>query len=262
MKLCSIASGSKGNSTYIESNGTRILIDAGLSGVAIQRNLEEIGVDPATLDAIFVTHEHMDHIKGVGVLARRFQLDVFANENTWLAMDKTVGKINSNHMHRFKHEEVINYKDLEVLPIRSFHDCVDGSGFVVQNGAKKISFLTDTGYVNTKMLEHMSGSNLYFLESNHDLELLKNSSYPWHLKQRIASNRGHLSNDHAGEVLKKLVTKRGEDVVLAHLSDENNLPEVAIRTIRRTLSDAFIQEGLDYTLHVAKPLVSSNMIEI
>ncbi len=262
MKLCSIASGSKGNSTYIESKGTRILIDAGLSGIAIQRNLEEIGVDPSTLDAIFVTHEHMDHIKGVGVLARRFQLDVFANENTWLAMDKTVGKINSNHMHRFKHDEMLKYKDLGILPMRSFHDCMDGSGFVVHSDDKKISFLTDTGYVNTSMLETMSGSDLYFLESNHDLELLKNSSYPWALKQRISSNRGHLSNDHAGEVLKKLVTKRGEHVVLAHLSDENNLPEVAIRTIRRTLSEAAIQEGLDYTLHVAKPLVSSNIIEI
>lgn len=262
MKLCSIASGSKGNSTYIESKDTKILIDAGLSGVAIQRNLEAIGVDPSTLDAIFVTHEHMDHIKGVGVLARRFQLDVFANENTWLAMDKTVGKINSTHMHRFNQNEIFNYGDFKIQPMRSFHDCVDGSGFVIHSNDKKISFLTDTGYVNTSMLEMMSGSDLYFLESNHDLELLKNSSYPWPLKQRIASNRGHLSNDHAGEVLKKLMRKEGEQVVLAHLSDENNLPEVAIRTIRRTLSEHAVQEGLDYTLHVAKPLVSSNVIEI
>lgn len=262
MKFCSLTSGSCGNCVFIETGKTRILIDAGLSGKAIERNLKGIGVDPTTIDGIFVTHEHMDHIKGVGVLARRFGLDVFANENTWLAMDKTVKKINSQNCHTFEREENFRYKDLEIQTMPIFHDCVDGSGFVFKNRGKKISILTDTGYVNTKMLESMKDSDLYYIESNHDIEMLRNGPYPWPLKQRISSTQGHLSNDHAAEVLSKLVRKKGEHIVLAHLSEENNMPILASRTIRDFLAKHNVHEGVDYLLKVAKPEVSSNYIEI
>lgn len=262
MKFCSITSGSSGNCQYIETENARILVDAGLSGKAIETNLKEIGVDPHSLDAIFVTHEHSDHIKGVGILARRYHLDVFANGNTWLAMENTVKQIETSKQNRFVNGEAFFYKDLAIYPMSIFHDCVEGTGFVVENQEKRISLLTDTGWVNSKMLEKMSGSDLYYLESNHDLQMLQNGPYPRRLKDRIASNRGHLSNDHAAEILGQLLSRKGEHVVLAHLSGENNMPIIASRTAREYLEKQKFHEGIDFILEVAKPKMNSNVIEI
>lgn len=262
MKFCSLTSGSSGNCQYIETDNARILIDAGLSGKAIEKNLAEIGVDPSSLDAIFVTHEHMDHIQGVGVLARRYQLEVFANENTWLAMDSTVKRIDSSNRKVFENDQAFFYKDLAIYPMSIFHDCVQGTGYILEQKNKKISVLTDTGWVNTNMMDKMAGSNLYYLESNHDIEMLQTGPYPRVLKERISSNRGHLSNDHAAQVLGKLLQRKGEHVVLAHLSGENNLPLIAARTTRDHLAGKKIHEGIDFILEVAKPKLNSNIIEI
>ena len=262
MKFCSITSGSSGNCQYIETENTRILIDAGLSGKAIETNLREIGVDPSSIDAIFVTHEHTDHVKGVGVLARRYQLEVFANANTWLAMEGTVKKIDSSNRMTFQNDIPFFYKDLAIYPMSIFHDCVQGTGYIIEKNNKKISVLTDTGWVNTNMMEKMAGSSLYYLESNHDLQMLENGPYPRVLKERIASNRGHLSNDHAAELLGMLLQKKKEHVVLAHLSGENNLPMIAARTAREYLGYKNIHEGLDFILEVAKPKLNSKLIEI
>ena len=262
MKFSAIASGSSGNCQYIETNEKRILIDAGLSGKAIERNLKIIGVEPSTLDGIFVTHEHNDHVKGVGILARRYGLEVFANENTWMAMERTVKRIDDHKRHVFNSAEPFRFGDLTVYPMPLFHDAAEGCGYVFSSGGRKISILTDTGWVNTNMLEHMAGSDIYYLESNHDLEMLQNGPYPRILKDRIASTRGHLSNEHCAELLTSLLEKKQEHVVLAHLSRENNIPLLAARTTRDTLADHSIHEGVDFMLEVAKPDDPTKLIEL
>lgn len=252
MKFCSLSSGSNGNCQYIETDGARILIDAGLSGKRIEELLKTIEVDPASLDAIFVTHEHLDHSCGVGVMSRRYDIKVFANLNTWKAMEKTVKKIKHDNINVFENDKTFIYKDLIINPMRTFHDCVEGSGFIINKGNKKISLLTDTGWINTEMKEKMEGSQLFFIESNHDEEMLLNGSYSWALKQRILSNRGHLSNLNTADVMKDMIKKRREIVLLAHLSQDNNEPILASRTFRDFLNGNNIREGLDYILEVAK----------
>lgn len=262
MKFCAIASGSSGNCQYIETNEKKILIDAGLSGKAIEENLRAVGVDPGDLDGIFVTHEHNDHVKGVGILARRWGLDVFANENTWHAMEKTVKRIDDHKRHVFHTAQAFSYGDMEIVPMALFHDAAEGTGYVICSGNKKISVLTDTGWVNTSMLEKMSGSDLYYIESNHDTDMLESGPYPRILKDRIASTRGHLSNEHCGELLTGLLEKKGEHVVLAHLSEENNRPLLAARATREILAEHAIYEGRDFILEVAKAKLPSRFIEL
>ncbi|MDD7363491.1 MAG: MBL fold metallo-hydrolase [Peptoniphilus sp.] len=262
MKFCALASGSTGNCQYIETNEKRILVDAGLSGKAIERNLAEIGVDPSTLDAIFVTHEHNDHVKGVGILARRYGLEVFANQNTWTAMSRTVKHIDDHKRNVYRSAEAFHFGDIDVYPMPLFHDAAEACGYVFASGGKKVSILTDTGWVNTSMLENMAGSDIYYVESNHDLAMLRNGPYPRVLKERIASTQGHLSNDHCAELLTSLVQKKQEHIVLAHLSQENNIPLLAARSTRETLAEHHIHEGIDFMIEVAKPKEPTKLIEL
>lgn len=259
MKFQPLISGSSGNCQYIETRETKILVDAGMTGKKIQELLEEIQVNPKDLDGILVTHEHYDHTSAVGVLARRYGLKVFANENTWMAMEKTVKKIPSNQRVQFTTGEDFRIKDLQVQTIPIFHDCVHGTSFVLEDGTCKISMLTDTGWVSNAMLEKMKGADLYYIEANHDEELLRTGPYSFALKQRIASNRGHLSNHHAADVLSKLLEKKNEHVVLAHMSTDNNDPLLAVRTIREDLGLKNVHEGLHFTMEVAKRTSPSDL---
>ena len=259
MNFCSLASGSSGNCQYIETKESRFLIDAGQTGKKIENLLGEIQVDPKSLDGILVTHEHFDHTSAVGVLARRYGLKVFANENTWLAMEKTVKKIPKSQQVVFETGKDLEYKDLKIETIPLFHDCVQGTGFILQDKDTKIAMLTDTGWVSTSMLEKMAHADLYYIEANHDEDLLRTGPYSFALKQRIASNRGHLSNHHAASILEKLLQKKKEHVLLGHLSTDNNDPVLAVRTIREDLARTNIHEGLDFTMEVAKPCEPSRM---
>ena len=166
MKFCAIASGSSGNCQYIETNEKKILIDAGLSGKAIEENLRAVGVDPSELDGIFVTHEHNDHVKGVGILARRWGLDVFANENTWQAMEKTVKRIDDHKRHVFQTQQPFSYGDLDIVPMALFHDAAEATGYVIRSGGKKLSVLTDTGWVNTSVSYQLVESQTANLTTN------------------------------------------------------------------------------------------------
>lgn len=250
MKFCSLASGSSGNCEYIEYKNTRILVDAGLSGKKVESLLDSIDVDIKSIDAIFVTHEHLDHIKGVGVLARRHNLKVFSNENTFHNMLSTTKEINSENVFFFENERPFQFKDIYIEPMNTFHDCSKGSCFTF-TGNKKISLVTDTGFVDQSIMEKIKDSSLYYLEANHDKDMLLQGSYPWHLKQRILSNRGHLSNENASNLLKELITKNKEIVMLSHLSKDNNIPKLATRTVRDALLNKNIKEGTDYILEVA-----------
>ncbi|RVU55651.1 MBL fold metallo-hydrolase [Anaerosphaera multitolerans] len=250
MKFCSLASGSSGNCEYIEYKNTKILIDAGLSGKKIEELLNSIDVKASEIDAIFVTHEHIDHIKGVGVLSRRYGTKVFATPETFNRMLPTTKEIKTENSFFFENSKPFHFKDLFVEPISSFHDCANGTCFSI-TGSKKVSIVTDTGWISSEMLEKMANSALYYIEANHDYEMLINGSYPWSLKQRISSNRGHLSNENTAEILQKLITRRKEVVMLSHLSRDNNLPMLATRTVRDFLSNKNILEGTDYILEVS-----------
>lgn len=242
IKICSLSSGSSGNCQYIETENTRILIDSGFSGKRIESLLSSIGVCPTTIDAILVTHEHIDHTRGVGVLSRRYDFPVYANANTWLGMEKIVGNIKEKNTKVFTSEEYFELKDISIYPINIFHDALEPVGYILHLGNKKVSIITDTGWINDKIKNEIKGSNFYLLESNHDITMLKEGSYPWPLKQRILSTRGHLSNEDAGRVLGDVISGNRETVLLGHLSQDNNKPELAFNTVK----DLLVGQGIDY----------------
>lgn len=248
IKFCSLSSGSSGNCQYIETDNTKILIDGGFSGKKIEGLLSSIGVDPCELDGIFITHEHIDHVRGVGVLSRRYDLPIFANANTWMGMEKTIGKIKENNIKVFTSEKDLDIRDITVCPIKIFHDALEPVGYIIYYKKNKISIVTDTGFVNDIMKQKMKGSNLYLMESNHDVDMLKEGSYPWALKQRVLSTRGHLSNIDAGMVLGDLVSASGEIILLGHLSQENNKPELAHKTVKDSMMNLGINVDNDLTL--------------
>ncbi len=241
IKFCSLSSGSSGNCQYIETDNTRILIDAGFSGKKIEELLSSIDVKANTIDAIFVTHEHVDHTLGVGVFSRRYDIPIYANSNTWVGMTPIIKNIKEKNTKIFKTNYALDFNDLSILPISVSHDALDPVGYIIYYKKIKISVITDTGWINDNIRNEIKNSNLYFMESNHDIKMLREGSYPWHLKKRIMSTRGHLSNDAAGEILGDVLSGNGEIVVLAHLSQDNNLPELAYNTVR----DGILSQGLD-----------------
>lgn len=248
IKFCSLSSGSSGNCQYIETDNIKILIDGGFSGKKIESLLSSIGVSAGELDGIFVTHEHIDHVRGVGVLSRRYDLPIFANANTWIGMEKTIGQIKETNTKVFTSEKDLDIKDITVHPIKIFHDSLEPVGYIVYYKKNKISIVTDTGCVNDVMKDKMKGSNLYLMESNHDVDMLKEGSYPWSLKQRVLSTKGHLSNEDAGKALGDVISGNGEIILLGHLSQENNLPELAHKTVKDSIINLGIDANNDITL--------------
>ncbi len=241
IKFCSLSSGSSGNCQYIETENTKILIDAGFSGKKIESLLSSIGVCPTSLDAILVTHEHIDHTMGVGVLSRRYDLPIYANSNTWVGMEPIIKKVKEKNSKVFNTNKTFNLNDLSIYPFSVSHDALEPVGYLIYHKNIKISIITDTGWVNDSMKENIKNSHLYFIESNHDVKMLKEGSYPYYLKQRIMSNVGHLSNVDAGEVLGDVLSGNGEIVLLAHLSQDNNKPQLAYETVRNII----LEQGLD-----------------
>lgn len=223
MKLSLLASGSKGNAVYLESGETRMLIDAGLSAVEIIRRLESISVDPQTLNAILVSHDHNDHIRGAGTLARKLKIPVITSYRTREAAGHVLKKcdlIEFESGYRFTH------RDLMIDPFPVTHDAADPIGFVIESSDGKTGFATDFGVVTRLIADKLSNSRMLVLEANHDVDMLMNGPYPWHLKQRIKSRHGHISNSESMELLEDLLHDGLEAVFLAHLSETNNSPEL------------------------------------
>jgi len=238
-------SGSSGNCVYLETDRTRILIDAGCSGRQIELLMRQAGVDPKRLDGIFVTHEHGDHIQGVGVMSRRFRVPIFANERTWQAMAKRVGRITPTYRHSFKNNERFAFRDIEVHPFSTHHDAADPVGYAFSSDSGKASIVTDTGFIDERILAAIGGSDIYYFEANHDETMLLNGPYPELLKQRILSEEGHLSNLQAGRALSEVLSGRNEIVLLAHMSIENNEAELCLSTVQGVLQ----AEGIDAIRH-------------
>jgi len=235
--FCSLSSGSSGNCQYIETKGAKVLVDAGFTGKRIIELLKNIDVEPKDIDAILVTHEHIDHAKGVGILSRKFNIPVYANEKTWIAMEPIIKEVKSENIKVIKANKNFEINDILIHPFNISHDAIDPVGYLFFNGMKKISILTDTGCVNEGIKTKIKGSHLFFIEANHDIEMLKNGRYPVHLKKRILGNKGHLSNDDCLSILSEVLFGQNEHVLLAHLSKENNLPQLAYKTIYNGLKE-------------------------
>ena len=233
MKFCSLYSGSEGNCQFIRENNTKILIDAGLSGKKIQDAIKYIDESPENIKGILVTHEHADHIQGVGVLSRRYNIPIYANEKTWQAMEAQLGKIASENIMVF--DSPFEIDDLHIEPFNISHDSVAPVGFKVFNNSKKITVLTDTGCVTEEIKSNLLNSDLILIEANHDEDMVMIGSYTWPLKQRILSDVGHMSNTLSGNVLTEILSKGTEAVLLGHLSKENNFIELAYKTVENIL---------------------------
>lgn len=246
--FCSLASGSSGNCHLINDGKSFILIDAGLSGKQIENKLKEVNIDPKRLSAIIVSHEHSDHICGVGILSRRYNIPIYANDGTWAGMNSKIGNIKEENIKCFTSNENFSIGDFNIRPYKISHDANDPVGFSVIKDNIKISIATDLGYISEDIIEEIKNSNLVILESNHDEEMLKAGRYPYSLKRRVLSNVGHLSNEAAGNAIVDLVSKNVKSILLAHLSKENNFPELAIETVKSILDSKKIVMGKDINI--------------
>lgn len=235
LQISVLASGSSGNALYIESAQTKLLIDCGLTGKKTAELMRQIDRDPHDLDAILVSHEHTDHIKGVGVMSRKYNLDIYANEKTWQAMDKKIGKIKTEHKFLFDLEELKTIGDIDVLSFGVSHDAADPQFYAFEKNNKQFVVLTDTGYVSDRMRDNLKNADAYLMESNHDTSLLRMGGYPWPLKQRILSDKGHLSNEEGALALVDMIGDKTKRIYLGHLSKENNMKELARDTVEEVL---------------------------
>jgi phosphoribosyl 1,2-cyclic phosphodiesterase len=233
VRICLLASGSRGNALYLESADCRILIDAGLPAREVSRRLEGVGVRTQDLDALLVTHEHGDHCLGVGPLSRRHALPVYLHHATRAALPN-LGRIDD--LREFSDGETFECRDLRITPIPLTHDAVAPVGFLIETAVGKIGVATDLGIATRLVRERLKGCRALVLEANHDPELLRDGPYPWPLKQRIRGTHGHLSNEDCAELLGELLSDRLEAVYLAHLSAENNRPELALRAASAVLA--------------------------
>ena len=254
LTVCVLASGSRGNATYLSNGQTTILIDAGLSGIEIQRRMAARGLDPNKLDAIVVSHEHADHIHGVGVLSRRFDLTVHISDRTLEAGDATLGNLAA--IAPFACGRTFAIGDLTIHPFSISHDAQDPAGFTISTGGVKIGLATDLGIVTQMVRTHLQCCDILIVEANHDARMLVDGPYPWHLKQRIRGRSGHLSNDDAASLVETCRHERLMHVVLAHLSAENNTPDKAMETIMMALNGTRIE------LQVASQAAGSHLLTL
>ena len=233
LNFCSLYSGSSGNSLFVETENTKILIDAGMSCKKIEEALHLIEVDPSSINAILVTHEHSDHVKGISTISKKFDIPVFATKETFEAMPSQTEKLSQKNINFFNPSEKFYIDDLEILPFSIPHDAANPCGFnIIKDKTNQISIATDIGHMTKSIINHLEGSKFILLESNYDTEVLKCCSYPFNLKSRIASDTGHLSNTMAGKTISYL-SKNGKlnTAMLGHLSKESNFPELAYQTV-------------------------------
>ena len=252
MYFCPLYSGSSGNALFCQYGNTRLLIDAGKSGKTIEDALASIGADIRTISGVLITHEHSDHISGAGVLARKYHLPLYATRETWWAMKDKIGKIPQDCMREIEAGKDFWLGDIGVVPFSIPHDAADPVGFRLYGGKVSVATATDLGFFPDSVFSRIAGSDLVLLESNHDPDLLRNNRhYSPPLKQRILGNRGHLSNEACAGALLRLVEAGTRDVILGHLSGENNSPTLARNVSFQALTRAGVDPERDVCLRVA-----------
>lgn len=248
-----LASGSTGNAVYVETGEHSFLIDAGLSGKQMEALFEQIGRDIKTLSGILVTHEHSDHIKGLGVLARRHKVPIFANDKTWQAMDKLVGEIPMEQKFTFGMETVKSFGSLDIESFGVSHDAAEPMFYVFHHEGKKLALMTDTGYVSDRMKGIISNANVFVFESNHDVQMLRMCRYPWNIKRRILSDVGHVSNEDAAIAMSEVIGDQSKRIYLAHLSLDNNMKDLAKMSVAQTLESRGVAVGEQISLYDTDP---------
>lgn len=257
-----LASGSSGNCFYLETPKKKILVDAGLSGKKIMSLLAEIDRKPEDIDAILVTHEHSDHIHGIGVLARKYGMDIYANELTWQAMDSKLGKIDVAQKHIFELGSTKTFGDLDIESFGVSHDAASPQFYRFMKDDKSFVMLTDTGYVSDRMVGIVENADAYLIESNHDVEILRAGSYSWNLKQRILSDKGHLCNEDGADAMIRSLGNRTKKIYLGHLSKENNIKELAHMTMVNQLAQADLAVGTDFQVYDTSPDSATQLTRI
>lgn len=252
MKFCSLYSGSSGNSIFIASDNAKVLIDAGLAGKKIDDALKHIGEESSSIDGIFITHEHIDHIKGVGVLSRKYDIPIYANDNTWAVMEKNIGKIKEHNIRIMDRRSSITINDLEIRSFNIPHDAIAPVGYTVSYAGKSASVVTDFGVFTEEIRDNIIDSDIILLESNHDVNMLRMGPYPYKLKLRVLGENGHLSNEDCGSAIVSLLKNdKKKQIVLGHLSGTNNHPNLAYQTVVDVLSANGIRPGDDVILQLA-----------
>lgn len=230
-RFCSLYSGSSGNSLFVESNKTKLLVDCGESAKKIITSLADIDVDIEKIDAILVTHEHIDHVKSLGTLSKKYNIPIYTNIETLNAMPDQANKIKDDNIHIFDFSKDFEIGDFQIHPFSIPHDAANPCAFNIFYNNKKISIATDIGHITPEIIKNLEKSSFMLLESNYDPNILKCSPYPYHLKERISGPLGHLSNNVAGQTVSHLIDSGLNTVMLGHLSRENNFPELAYKTV-------------------------------
>lgn len=265
MKFCSIASGSSGNCIYIGEKDTHILVDTGISKKRIEQGLEELGLCGDDITAIFITHEHADHIQGLGVFSRRYQVPIYATKGTieGILEYKGLGKMPEGLLHEIKKDTYFEMEDMKIYPFGISHDAKDPTGYRLETEQHKVAIATDLGIYNDYIVQNLQGLDGILLEANHDVHMLEVGPYPYPLKQRVLGNRGHLSNELSGRLLCDIMHDNLKFIVLGHLSKENNFPELAIETVKLEVTLGEVPyRGEDLPLSVAERDTVSNLIQL
>lgn len=249
MNVKILASGSSGNCIFIESGGTGILIDAGIAKTKIEKRLVEEGIRPDSIAAIFITHAHADHTKGLP-LANKYSIPVYATDGEWKAISGVQDYLQCDVSTLHGKYEMIDLGSMHLYPFQTHHDAYEPVGYAVEDDeGNRCCVVLDTGHIDDDMLQMMEGT-IYIIESNHDIEMVEASDYPDSVKARVLSDIGHLSNEQAADALSKLVRGDGERIYLTHLSSNNNLPALAEMTVKRSLSAKGLRAGVHYHLEV------------
>lgn len=243
MQFSVLASGSSGNATYIENGEQSFLVDAGLSGRKMEELFAAIGKKMSDLDGILVTHEHSDHIKGLGIVARKHKVPIYANAKTWAAMDGLIGAVPVEQRFHFDMDTVKTFGSLDIESFAVSHDAADPMFYVFHAGGRKLSLITDTGYVSDRMKGIIQASDSYVFESNHDVGMLQMGRYPWSTKRRILSDVGHVSNEDAAVAMSEVLAEKPTRIYLSHLSKDNNMKDLARMSVEQTLQTKGIIVG-------------------
>ena len=263
MELCSIASGSSGNCIFVGTDNSSVLVDVGITNKRAVEGLHSIGRKPEELDAVLITHEHSDHIRGLGVFARKYHIPVYASPGTIRAMmdGNLLGKVDPDLFHEIRPDEMIRISDFEVKPFRVSHDAAEPVAYRLEAGGKAAAIATDMGCYDTYTVNHLMGLDLALIESNHDINMLQVGTYPYYLKRRILGDHGHLCNESAGRLISEILHDGLKHIFLGHLSKENNYEALAYATVcsEITMGDCPYR-GDDFNIEIAKRDMPSELV--
>ncbi len=254
MKLMNIASGSSGNVTFVGTENTSVLIDAGISMKKIEEGMNSIGMSARDLDAIMITHEHSDHIKGLGVLSRKYGIPIYATQGTikGIGENTSVGRIDNELYNVISTDISFQVGDLTIEPHSIWHDAYEPVCYSISDGKSKAAIATDLGDFNDYLVKCLSDSDMLLIEANHDIRMLEAGPYPYDLKRRILGQKGHLSNEASGRFIRKLLNDHIKTIILGHLSKDNNIPELAYEAVKLELKDNGFTDNIeDFNLHTA-----------